>query len=113
MSDLFLDFAETFLVSEGLSLGDGSDLNFFGPKLLTLSAASLRFTALAVSVFDWWPKRSSMDVPAASGSSCNANDAMDSVRPLLFWKKTNITYIHRKKSETFLHLDKLFKNENV
>lgn len=111
MSDLFLDFAETFLVSEGLSLGDGSDLNFLegiGPKLLTLSAASLRFTALVVSVFDWWPKRSSMDVPAASGSSCNANDAMDSVRPLLFWKKTNITYINRNKSETFLHSDKIF-----
>lgn len=104
MSDLFLDFAENFLVSEVLSLGDGSDLNFLegiGPKLLTLSAASLRFTALVVSVFDCWPKRSSMDVPAASASSCKANDAMDSVRPLLFWTKTNITYIQTKKSEIF------------
>lgn len=110
MRDLFLDLAETFLVSEGLSLGDGSDLNFLegvGPKLLILSAASLRFTALVVSVFDWWPKRSSMDVPAASGSSCNANEAIESVRPLLLWKKTNITYTHRKISEhyyRFLHL---------
>lgn len=98
--DLFLDFAETFLVSERLSSGGGSDLNFLegaGPKLLILSAASLLFRALAVSAFDWWPKRSSMDVPAASGSSCNANEAMDNARPLLSWKETNSTHTNGKR----------------
>lgn len=104
--DLFLDFAETFLVSEGLSLDDESDLNFLegvGPTLLILSTASLRFTALGVSVFEWWPKRSSIDVPAASGSSCKANEAMDSARPLLLGKKTNIiyAYTHIQRSEHY------------
>lgn len=101
MRDLFLDFAETFLVSAGLSRGEGSDLNFLeglGPKLLILSAASLLFRDRAVSPLDWWPRRSSMDVLAASCSSCNANEAMESVRPLLSRKIT-----HRQKSALCLN----------
>lgn len=93
MSDLFLDFAGPFLVSEVLSLGGGSDLSFLGgvgPKLLIWSGASLRFSPREASLFDWWPGRSCSDVPAASGSSCNTNEATDSVRPLLQGNKRDI-----------------------
>lgn len=93
MSDLFLDFAGPFLVSEVLSRGGGSDLSFFGgvgPKLLIWSVASLRFSPRVASLFDWWTGRSCSDVPAASGSSCNTNEATDSVTPLLQGSKNDI-----------------------
>lgn len=85
-SDRFFDLAGPFLVSEVLSLGGGSDLGFLagvGPKVLIWSGASLRFSPRVPSLFDWWPGRSCSDVPAASGSSCNTNEATDRVRPLL------------------------------
>lgn len=85
-SDLFLDLAGPFLVSEVLSLGVGSDLDFLagvGPKVLIWSGASLRFSPRLPSLFDWWTGRSCSDVPAASGPSCNTNEATDRERPLL------------------------------
>lgn len=91
-SDLFLDLAGPFLVSEVLSLGCGIDLGFLagvGPKVLIWSGASLRFSPRVLSLFDWWPGRSCSDVPAASGSSCNTNEATDRVRPLLSESKRN------------------------
>lgn len=86
VSDLFLDLTGPFLVSEVLSRGDGSDFGFLagvGPKVLIWSGASLRFSPRLPSLLDWWPGRSCSDVPAASGSSCNTNEATDRVRPLL------------------------------
>lgn len=91
VSDLFLDLTGPFLVSEVLSRGDGSDFGFLagvGPKVLIWSGASLRFSPRLPSLLDWWPGRSCSDVPAASGSSCNTNEATDRVRPLLLgWKR--------------------------
>lgn len=81
-----MDLAAPFLVSEVLSLGGGSDLGFLagvGPKVLIWSGASLLFSPLVPSLFDWWTGRSCSDVPAASGSSCNTNEATERVRPLL------------------------------
>lgn len=107
-SDLFLDLAGLFLVSEVLSLGGGSDLGFLagvGPKVLIWSGASLRFSPRVPSLFDWWPGCSCSDVPAASGSSCNTNEATDRVRPLLPGskrekKQTNIKKHPQKMPET-------------
>lgn len=81
-----MDLDGPFFVSELLSRGGGSDLGFLagvGPKVLIWSEASLRFSPREPSLFDWWPGLSCSDVPAASGLSCNTNDATDRVRLLL------------------------------
>lgn len=93
-ADLFLDLAWPFLVSEVLSRGSGRDLGFLagvGPKVLIWSGASLRFNPRVPSLFDWWPGRSCSDVPAASGSSCNTNEATDRVTLLLSGRKVDNT----------------------
>lgn len=113
VSDLFLDFAGPFLVSEVLSRGGGSDLSFLGgvgPKLLIWSGASLRFSARVASLFDWWPDRSCSDVPAASGSSCNTNEATDSVRPLLLGSKRDIKTKDKKNKNKKNTMSGLFSN---
>lgn len=104
MSDFFFDFAGPFLVSEVLSRGGGRDLSFLegvGPKLLIWSGASLRFSPRVASLFDWWPGCTCSDVPAASDSSCNTNEATDSVRPLLLGSKRDIkTQTHQEAPQT-------------
>lgn len=98
VSDLFLDLAGPFLVSEVASLAGGRDLGFLGglgPKLLIWSGTSLRFSPRVVSLFDWWPARSCSDVPAASDSSCNTKDATDSERALLQGRRRDVTVKHR------------------
>ncbi len=71
-----------------------------GPKVLIWSGASLRFTPRLPSLFDWWPGRSCSDVPAASGSSCNTNEATDKVRPLLAGSKRDNKTPSQKAPQT-------------